>query len=561
MDFLISQLHSSSLDIIILIIALAIDLFLSIIVFLSNTRSATNRTFSLLTICIVFWLIATYTPRIPELYKYSLDSHRFGIFFAAPMSALFFLLAHTIPSGRLLLGIKSYTTFVVATTGMMLLNLSPYAFTGVIVVGGASEPQTGWGFIPFAVLSTLFSILTVYELTHKYRNSSGDAKKQIKLVLSGILIMLFLIITTILIPIVFFDSLQFLPFAPLYTLVFLGMTAYAITKYQLFRIKVLVTQVLTLMLCLVLFAKLFGETTAGGRVVDGLVLLVVSVFGFFLVRSVRQEVEAREKIASLAKDLEWTNKQLETSNERLRILDQRKSEFVSIASHQLRTPVTAMKGYASLLLEDTYGALPEKMKDPVGKIFHSADRLALMINDFLNVSKIEQGSMTYTFTPIDLKKIVVDLVEDFHVVAGEKKLDLATDIPDNVNFYSVADAGKLRQIISNLIDNAIKYTPEGSVRLILSKEPHKGEFGMVLLQIRDSGIGLSQDDIHHLFGKFTRGAEGSKINTTGSGLGLYIAKKMMEEHKGDIWVDSEGKGKGSVFCIELPEFKGELPKE
>ena len=123
----------------------------------------------------------------------------------------------------------------------------------------------------------------------------------------------------------------------------------------------------------------------------------------------------------------------------------------------------------------------------------------------------------------------------------------------------MADEGKIRQIISNLIDNSIKYTPQGSVRLILSKEPQKGEFGMIHLQIKDTGIGLSQDDIHHLFGKFTRGAEGQKVNTSGSGLGLYVAKKMMEEHKGNIWVDSEGKGKGSVFSIELPQFKGELP--
>ena len=359
----------------------------------------------------------------------------------------------------------------------------------------------------------------------------------------------------------FFNNPKFIPYGGLYLLPFVGFTSFSIYRNKLFSIKVAVTSTLVFGLCTAIFFESLFVKDIGTLLIKVVEFTLVLITGILLIRSVNKEVEAREKIASLARDLEWTNKQLETSNDRLRILDQRKSEFVSIASHQLRTPVTAMKGYASLLLEDAYGALPEKMKDPIGKIFHSADRLALMINDFLNVSKIEQGSMTYTFAPIDLKKMVIDLVEDFHVVAGEKKLDLATDIPDNINFYSVADAGKLRQIISNLIDNAIKYTPQGSVRLILSKEPHKGEFGMVLLQIKDSGIGLSQDDIHHLFGKFTRGAEGSKINTTGSGLGLYIAKKMMEEHKGDIWVDSEGKGKGSVFCIELPEFKGELPKE
>ena len=341
---------------------------------------------------------------------------------------------------------------------------------------------------------------------------------------------------------------------------FISLLTFIVIRYGAFNLKLFSAQAMVAALWFLVFALFFMNGQSVTFIIVLITLIFVSLIGYLLVKSVAKEIRQRELLEKLSATLEETNQQLTTSNDRLRIMDQRKSEFVSIASHQLRTPVTAMKGYSSLLLEDAYGALPEKMKDPIEKIYHSSERLALMINDFLNVSKIEQGSMTYTFVPLDLKKMVVDIVQDFHVAAGEKKLDVETDIPDNIKYNVVADEGKIRQIISNLLDNAIKYTPKGSVRLILSKEPEKGDHGMVHLQIKDTGIGLSQDDIHHLFGKFTRGAEGSKVNTTGSGLGLYVAKQMMEKHQGNIWVDSEGKGRGSVFSIELPEFHGELPK-
>jgi signal transduction histidine kinase len=358
----------------------------------------------------------------------------------------------------------------------------------------------------------------------------------------------------------FFENTRYIPYGAAFILPIIIFTSYAILRHKIFNVRVFATGFITAVLAILTFFEVIFAQTPQLFFIKSVIFGFVLVFGVLLIRVVQKEIEQREEIRKLADELAVTNVQLETSNERLRIMDQRKSEFVSIASHQLRTPVTAMKGYSSLLLEDAYGKLPDSMRDPVQKIFDSTQRLVNMISDFLNVSKIEQGTMAYTFAPLDIKKMVVDLVEDFHVVAGAKKLDLATDIPEGMNFYVVADEGKIRQILSNLIDNSIKYTPKGSVRVMLEKEPNKGDHGMIHLMIRDTGIGLSQDDIHHLFGKFTRGAEGSKVNTTGSGLGLYVAKQMMEKHQGNIWVDSEGKGKGSTFSIELPEFHGELPK-
>ncbi len=255
------------------------------------------------------------------------------------------------------------------------------------------------------------------------------------------------------------------------------------------------------------------------------------------------------KIADRTKELAQANLLLEEKNRILQVIDQRKSEFVSIVSHQLRTPITAIKGYSSLLMEGAYGILPDVAKEPVERIFRSSSRLANMVTDFLDISKIEQGTMTYTKEEVNIGNMVTDLGGDFAQVAHIKGLNFTVEIPEGEQFVVMADDGKLRQIFSNLIDNAIKYTPSGKVSVSLNRDTERN---MVVMRLTDTGIGLSQDDIHHLFGKFARGSGGQRQNTEGSGLGLYVAKRMLEAQGGKMWVDSRGVGQGSTFFVELP---------
>jgi signal transduction histidine kinase len=324
--------------------------------------------------------------------------------------------------------------------------------------------------------------------------------------------------------------------------------SFAILQYKLFDIQTTATQLFVFILSSFLFIRIFSSVSENESTIDIVVFLLSLCFGYLLIRGVKQEVKQREEIDKLAKRLSETNWELSRKNEQLRIIDQRKSEFVSIVSHQLRTPVTAIKGYSSLILENAFGEVPQAIREPIEKIFVSSNRLAGMINDFLNISKIEQGTMTYNFSSVDLGKMLNELVEEFTVSAGKKKIDLTLTMPENETFLVTADEGKIRQILSNLIDNAIKYTPMGKVHITIERS---SDHSRVIVKVTDSGIGLSQDDIQHLFGKFSRGAHGQKVFTDGSGLGLYVAKKMLEAHKGRIWVDSPGIGKGSTFAVEL----------
>ena len=184
---------------------------------------------------------------------------------------------------------------------------------------------------------------------------------------------------------------------------------------------------------------------------------------------------------------------LEFANLRLKQLDEAKSDFLSIASHQLRTPLTAIKGYASMIMEGSYGKISETAKSAVNKIFQSSQRLVLIIGDFLDISHIEQGTMQYDFAPLDVKELAKGLADEFKTTIESsaeksKALKISFEADEKDDFSVRADRNKIRQVISNLIDNSIKYTPQGFVKVSLSKI---SENGNTLLKIEDSGIGIS----------------------------------------------------------------------
>ncbi len=167
----LSQLFTSSLELTILEVAVIIALILAIAVYRTNKNNATAKIFVLLSLSAVFWLIAAYIIRVPNFPLSTVLLGRLGIFFAAPLSTMFFLLGHTFPSEKLRLSKNHLTIIILGTLLMMGLNISPYAFTDVKVIEGSIKPVAGLGLIPFSILSTLFSILAVYFLIKKYRNS------------------------------------------------------------------------------------------------------------------------------------------------------------------------------------------------------------------------------------------------------------------------------------------------------------------------------------------------------------------------------------------------------
>jgi len=249
---------------------------------------------------------------------------------------------------------------------------------------------------------------------------------------------------------------------------------------------------------------------------------------------------------NLQEKVDFQIKELREAYEELQKLDRAKSEFISIASHQLRTPLTAIKGYISMMIEESYGKPPEKMRKPLENIYLSNERLIKLVNDLLSVSRIESGRIKIKLEKVSIDEIIVSLIEELKDLAREKDLYLKFEKPEKPLPEISVDEERIRQVILNLIENAIRYTNKGSITISAKKSDSK-----IQISIKDTGEGISKEEIPYLFESFSRGSAGTRFWTEGAGLGLYVAKKFVEMHNGKIWAESPGRGKGSTFYIEL----------
>ncbi|MEI8249068.1 MAG: HAMP domain-containing sensor histidine kinase [Candidatus Taylorbacteria bacterium] len=296
-----------------------------------------------------------------------------------------------------------------------------------------------------------------------------------------------------------------------------------------------------------MFIRLLLADTIKDQIIDGVLLALLILFGGFLIQSVIKEVKQREKIEKLASDLE-------TANIHLTELDRQKSEFVSFATHQLRAPLTAMKGYASLILEGDMGPISEEVKQAVSRIFDSSKTLANIVDDYLNLTRIELGTMKYAFDTVDLKAMVDDVIGELGPNLKRQGLDFSfttEDLADQWDWRVTADRDKLKQVIANIIDNAIKYTPQGFVHVSLSYDKPRHKF---IFKVEDNGIGIAPETLPLLFNKFSRAGNANKANIKGTGLGLFVAKQIIDSHHGIITAASPGEGKGATFTVELDPF-------
>jgi signal transduction histidine kinase len=226
-------------------------------------------------------------------------------------------------------------------------------------------------------------------------------------------------------------------------------------------------------------------------------------------------------------------------------VDKMKDEFISMASHELRTPITIIKGYTAMVLENATG-LSEQGKGDLKIISNSADRLSNLIEDMLNVSRIEQGRLKIELKPIDIMPIIEETVKEFKIQADQKNLKLNYLLEPNSKSIVEIDKDRLKQVLVNLIGNSIKYTPSGSVEIkIFNREKN------LIILIKDTGIGMSAKEREHLFEKFYRVKNKKTEEISGTGLGLWITKQIVELMNGAIFVDSM-ENIGTQITIELP---------
>jgi signal transduction histidine kinase len=510
-------------------------------VYSADRRNKINKTFFLLTTFTLLWIILSYLGAITGQQRLALLLKRLNFAALSPFFVTTYFFSLYFPRegkrypilDKIVLGVGVVLIFVAAFTNLVIKNIEFKEWGVNLVMGKAS--------LFFYIAISLFSLLVLFNFFKKYFELSRDQKLRIQYFLVGVLfITLFNFIFNIFLPI-FSGSYKY-DWLGDYSFIFvIGFTAYAIVKQELFGIRVILTQALVGVIAILLLAQ---SITAIPNWIEFswkfVLFLLFLFFGYLLIQSVIWEIQRRAELQRLYEEVDK--------------LSRAKSEFLSIASHQLRTPLTAIKGYISMILEGSYGKFEEKGKPPLEKVYQSNERLIRLVNDLLNVSRIESGTLMTDFQKTSVEKMITSIIDELKIKADERKLYLNWQKPGRPLPEIMADTDKLRQVIMNIIDNAIKYTEKGgiTVRAELKDPSAKWPQGKILIEIKDTGEGMEKDEMDNMFGSFTRGRAGAKHWVSGLGLGLYIAKKFTELHGGKIWVESEGEGKGSTFYIELP---------
>lgn len=249
---------------------------------------------------------------------------------------------------------------------------------------------------------------------------------------------------------------------------------------------------------------------------------------------------------TLERRVQERTQELQTANEKLQELDRLKSAFVSIASHELRTPMTSIKGYVENMLEGLTGALSEKQAHYLGRVRHNVDRLTRLINQLLDLSRLDARVLELVLAPLSIHEVVTEVVDGFRPLAQEKSLTISEHQADELPLI-LADRDKLNQILTNLIQNAVKFTPAGGRVRVESQV--RGD-GFVQTCVADTGCGIPPHELNKVFERFFRG-DSAPAEARGTGLGLTITKSLVEMHGGCIWAESTP-GKGSRFFFTMP---------
>jgi signal transduction histidine kinase len=523
-------------------IAVAAIGILGFIVFFSDRQSSTNRTFlafALATIAYGSVNYFSYQATGPILVLWLL---RLTLFTAVWHAFSFFSLFLVFPRTKITWPWWYLFAALPAVIITSILTLTPLVFSKIdriSTVGRVTNPERGPAIIVFGIVSAFLVFGGLIQLIRKASWGSDVEKKQARVVLIGAVMTFSLILTFNLVLPVVLNILTYIPFAPVFMLPFITFTAHAIRKYRLLNVKILTTEVFTFALALttlieVLFAKdvltLLVRLTTFGLVLG---------FGILLIQSVIHEVHQREQLNELTAGLQQ-------ANTRLTQLDHLKSQFLSFASHQIKSPLTTVKWRSQLIADGGLGIVPPEVVGAAREIKESVERVSVLVDEFLDLHKIQEGRMDFQFESTDIPLLVQKTTNDLSILAKKKGLTLSYTDRTTKRIASV-DPQKFSQVVQNFLDNSIKYTDKGSITVTVENETPES----ITISVQDTGHGLNPELIPHLFEQFMRSRE-DMVKIEGTGLGLYIAKQIVTAHRGIVWASSPGPGKGSTFAVRIP---------
>ncbi len=388
-------------------------------------------------------------------------------------------------------------------------------------------------------LKIFFSLWIIGFAIYKYFRADKNFRKQILLLTIGMIIFL---LSFLVAGYVAEQTYIFMyEAAGLFGMVvFMAFLAYLIVKFKTFNIKVLGAQVLIITIVILVGAQFFFIRNNTNRILTATTLIIAGVVGYNLIRSVKREVEQRERIEKLAGELA-------VSNEKLKEVNQGQSSLIHFMNHQIKGRFGNIKNIFAELLTDDYGTMPPATMPLIQKGLDESNIGVMYVTNILKGASAEKGTLQYEMKPIDVKTITEEVFSKEKEYAKKKGLQFDLNI-ESGDYGMSGDSIQLGEAIRNLIDNSINYTPTGSVTVNLSLKD-----GKILLKVIDTGVGITQEDKERLFKAGGRGINSLKVNVNATGYGLVFVKNVAVAHKGRVWVDSAGHEKGSTFYLELPK--------
>mgnify|MGYP001573539695 FL=1 len=435
-----------------------------------------------------------------------------------------------------LLGILFYIPIV-------LFLSSKYSISGVDLADcTAVEGLVAQYFTYIVELISVISILILMDREYK-KNLDTSRKKEIVTFSLGVIVFLLAFSWGNLIG-SFTDNWTLAQAGLIGMPIFVAFLAYLIVKFHTFNVKLFATQALVGGLAILVGSQFFFIRIPINRVLNGITFISVVIFGYFLIKSVKKEVEQKEELAKLNVDLQ-------------ELLKQRES-LVHLVTHKVKGSFTRSKYIFAGILDGTFGDINEEVKKRAQQGLESDNMGIETVDLVLNAANLEKGTVKYDMKNINFRELVESAMSDKKISIEAKGLKLETKIGDNT-YNVLGDALWLKEVVNDLIENALKYTREGKITVGLEKKPARNASGIadaggdkkILFYVRDTGIGITPEDKANLFTEGGRGKESVKINVDSTGYGLYSVRLIVDAHKGKVWMEPNKEANGSVFFVEL----------
>ncbi len=463
-----------------------------------------------------------------------------------PTALIFF--TYAFPKDKLEFNIWQKLLTIFPNVALIFLIVLPGGIISDVISRQGEEKIIVWGqwYPLYVAYITLYFIWPLMVFFKRYLKSSGLLKIQIRYILIGIGSSVLLGSTfNLFLPTL--NDFRFNWLGQVSTIIYMVFVTAAITKYHLFEIKLILTEILVGIIAIVLFTRIFIEATLGDKIFAFLLLALFCFFGYYLVRAIHTESKRREEAESVAARERELREEAEVLAADLRRLDAAKNQFLLSTQHHLRSPLSVIQGYLSMIGEGSYGKIPAKAKEKINYSLEANQRLIHLVDELLDVAHFQMNKGAAVKESTDAVGLIAGVIEDLRAVAVAKKLYLDFAKPPVPIPFVPIDARGIREAVYNIVDNAIKYTQTGGVNVSVAVAGDK-----LRISVKDTGIGMNEKDRQGLFGRiFERGEKAKSVNVEGKGIGLYLATQIIANNGGTIGVESKGWGKGSEFIIDL----------